>query len=145
MRSATSSPDSTLAWKPPLLKRRRKCQGETRIITLDMISSSQIKEHLALYLEKQISLEQLENWFVPNSRDIRRSQSEAAKVVTFAVEGALAEYLSGIYSEHELRNELSQVVSADTKVVIFRDAMAYEPVLSWVTSSQTPIPAFARP
>lgn len=100
---------------------------------------------MALYLEKQISLEQLENWFVPNSRDIRRSQSEAAKVVTFAVEGALAEYLSGIYSEHELRNELSQVVSADTKVVIFRDAMAYEPVLSWVTSSQTTIPAFARP
>jgi hypothetical protein len=109
-----------------------------------MISSSQIKEHLALYLAKQISLEQLENWFVPNSRDIRRSQSEAARVVTFAVEGALAEYLSGIYSEHELRNELFQIVSADTKYVVFRDAMVYDPVLSWITSSPT-VPVFARP
>jgi hypothetical protein len=113
-------------------------------MVLAMMSSSQIKEHLALYLGKQISLEQLENWFVPNSRDIRRSQSEAAKFVAFAVEGALAEYLSGIYTERELRNELSQVVSADTKFWVFQDAMAYAPVLSWVTSAQT-IPVFARP
>lgn len=91
----------------------------------------------------QISLEQLENWFIPNSRDIRSSQSEAAKIVAFAVEGVLAEYLSGIYSEHEFRNELSQIVRADTKYVMFREAMVYNPCMSLVTSSRV-VPVFAR-
>ncbi len=112
-------------------------------MVLGMISSSQIKEHLAEYIAKQISLEELEDWFVPNSRDIRRSQSEAAKFVTFAVEGALTEFLTGIYDEYELRDEFSKIVSADTTSFEFRDATINTPIITWSTASRM-VPVFAR-
>jgi len=82
-----------------------------------MVSSSQIKERLALYLANRISLGQFEDWFVPNTRDIRRTRSQAAMALTFAIEGTLSEYLSGVLDDRELRSELLQVLHADSAVV----------------------------
>jgi hypothetical protein len=82
-----------------------------------MVSSSQIKEHLALYLANRISLGQFEDWFIPNTRDIRQTRSEAAMALAFAIEGTLSEYLSRLLDQRELRNELSQILHADNKVV----------------------------
>lgn len=86
------------------------------------MSSSQIKQHLALYLANRISLGQFEDWFVPNTRDIRRTRSEAAMALTFAIEGALSEHLSRILDERELISELLQILHADNKVVEIVDA-----------------------
>lgn len=82
-----------------------------------MVSSSQIKERLSLFLANRISLKQFEDWFIPNTRDIRRTRSEAAMSLAFAIEGALSEYLSRILDERELRDELLQILHADNKVV----------------------------
>lgn len=82
-----------------------------------MVSSSQIKERLALYLANRISLGQFEDWFVPNTRDIRKTRSKAAMVLTFAIEGTLAEYLSRILDDKELRDELFQILHADNTIL----------------------------
>src|ERR1700735_4130821 len=102
MRSDASWPDCTLALKFPFLNNRRKCQGDTRIICLAMVSSSQIKGYLALYLSNGISLEQFEDWFVPSTRDIRATGSKAAMALTFAIEGTLSEYLSQLLDKREM-------------------------------------------
>ena len=82
-----------------------------------MVSSSQIKQRLALYLAKQLSFAQFENWFVPNTRDVRKTHSEAAIALTFAIEGTVSDYLSEVLNEQELRSELLQILNADNKVV----------------------------
>jgi hypothetical protein len=43
-----------------------------------MISGSQIKEWLARYLDNEISFSKFEEWFIPNTREIRKTRSEAA-------------------------------------------------------------------
>lgn len=103
-----------------------------------MVSSSQIKEHLALYLANRTSLGQFEDWFVPSTRDIRRTRSEAAMALTFAIEGALSEYLSQILDERELRSELLQILHADNKVVEIVDT----PQQRFLFKSSAPV-AFA--
>lgn len=80
-----------------------------------MISNSQIKEQLVLYLEKRIPLAKFEDWFIPNTRDIHASHSQAAMATAIAVEGNLSEYLSGILNEEELHKELYAVVHQDTQ------------------------------
>lgn len=87
-----------------------------------MVSSSQIKQHVAQYLANQTNLADFENWFVPNTRDIRKTRSEAALAVTFSIEGILSDYLSKVLDERELRNELSQILDADNKIVEIIDA-----------------------
>jgi hypothetical protein len=82
-----------------------------------MVSNSQIKERLAQYLAARITLEQFEDWFVPNTRDIRRTHSKAAISLAFEIEGSLSEYLSRVLDEQELRNELLQILHADSKFV----------------------------
>lgn len=98
-----------------------------------MVSNSQIKEHLALYLAGRTSLGQFEDWFIPNTRDIRRTHSQAAMSLAFAIEGNLSEYLSRILDERELRNELLQILHADSKIVEIVDTP--QQVLSFRYSS----------
>jgi hypothetical protein len=122
MQAATNWPDCSLARKLPFSNNRRKCHGETRIIIKAMVSSSQIKEHLALYLANRTSLGQFEDWFVPNTRDIRQTRSEAATVLTFGIEAALSEYLSQILDERELRHQLLQILEAENKLIEVADS-----------------------
>ena len=82
-----------------------------------MVSASQIREQLALFLSQNLSLDAFEDWFVQNTWNIHKSGSVAAEDVTFAIQESLAEYSSQHLNEQELYNELARILHADTKVV----------------------------
>ena len=87
-----------------------------------MVSSSQIRERLAIFLDNRLDLESFEDWFVQNTWNIHLSGSEAAEALTFAIEESFSEYSSGHLDEQELRRELSQILHAENKVVNISDA-----------------------
>ena len=113
-----------------------------------MVSSSQIKEHVALYLANQTDLGQFEDWFVPNTRDVRRTRSEEAMSLTFGVEAALSEYLSRIINEAELRQELIALIHRSTCEFTHYDApipiFANKPELPIRIATSPALPVFAR-
>jgi len=82
-----------------------------------MISASQIKNELAFYLAGVLSLDNFEDWFVLQTWNVSNAGSRAAEVVTFEIEEKLSEYSSGYISEKRLREELSNIVQAETKSV----------------------------
>lgn len=87
-----------------------------------MVSSSQIREHLAHFLYGQIGLDAFEDWFVQNTWNIHQSGSVAAEQLTFAIEESLSEHSSRHIGERELRSELSQILGAQNSVVEIVDA-----------------------
>jgi hypothetical protein len=87
-----------------------------------MVSSSQIRKQLAKFLDGQISLDMFEDWFVQNTWNIHLSGSVSAESLTFAVEESLSEYSSGHIDDKILRGELSQILSAENKVLNIGDA-----------------------
>jgi hypothetical protein len=87
-----------------------------------MVSSSQIKEWLSKFLDGQISFDAFEDWFVQNTWNIHLSGSVAAESLTFAVEESLSEYSSQHISDQILREELSQILGAENRVVNIVDA-----------------------
>jgi hypothetical protein len=82
-----------------------------------MVSSSQIRAGLSLFLDGVISLDEFEDWFVQNTWNIHLSGSVDAESLTFAVEESLAEFSSHHIDEPKLRGELARVLHAGTKVV----------------------------
>ncbi len=82
-----------------------------------MVSSSQIREQIARYLADRRLLEEFENWFIQNTRDIRKTRSEAAISLAFDVEALLSEYSSDHIDEKELRTQLSEILQAENKIV----------------------------
>jgi len=99
-----------------------------------MVSSSQIRERLSLFLDGQIDLEAFEDWFVQNTWNIHLSGSVAAESLTFAIEESLSEYSSEHLSLKELRDELSQILDADNKVM----QIAYVPKVVWSVRPSVP-------
>jgi len=82
-----------------------------------MISGSQIRNFLSMFLDRSIDLEAFEDWFVQNTWNIHLSGSVAAESLTFAIEESLSEYSSRHIDEQRLRKELSQILHAENKVV----------------------------
>ena len=82
-----------------------------------MVSSSQIREQLAQFLDGQISLDEFEDWFVQNTWNIHLSGSVSAEMLTFAIEESLSEYSSEHIDEAILRSELSNIIGAETKMI----------------------------
>jgi len=68
------------------------------------------------------------------------SGSSAAEDLTFAIEESLSEYSSGHISDEELRQELSELIHRDTKVVVFSEV----PRMSWSITSVPAAAVFAR-
>ena len=100
-----------------------------------MVSSSQIRNRLALFLRHDIDLDLFEDWFVQNTWNIHLSGSTAADVLTFAIEEALSEYSSGHFDEKMLRYELLKVLRAETKSVEIADV----PQIVWSFRSSVPV------
>lgn len=86
-----------------------------------MVSSSQIKAKLALLLDRQISLEEFEDWFARNTWNVHQSGSVAAEQITFAIEESLSEYSSRHLNEASLRAEFSEILGAENKMVTIKD------------------------
>jgi hypothetical protein len=114
-----------------------------------MVSSSQIRERLAMFQDNRINLESFEDWFVRNTWNIHQTGSESAASLTFAVEESLFEYSSGHISLEELHSELEALLEAENIIVnVFRVPQRVWPTsLSWkaVISSPTVQARLVRP
>jgi hypothetical protein len=96
-----------------------------------MVSSSQIRNRLAMFLDGLIDLDAFEDWFVQSTWDIHLSGSKAAETLTFAVEESLSEYSSGHLNEQQLRNELYDIVHRDTHNIVMNfDALMPQVLVS---------------
>jgi hypothetical protein len=84
-----------------------------------MIAEHQIREWLARYLHKVISLDQFEDWFVQRSWDMHRGSDESAQKLAAAIELRLAEHSSGHLDDAQLRQELLPFVTTYTATVHF--------------------------
>ena len=105
-----------------------------------MISSSQIRNELAIALAGVIPLHEFEDWFVLNTWNIHKGGSRAAEILTFAIQEALSEYTSGHVSESQLRQELEQILQSDTRNVqiTYEQGYATKPALSFRASPSVP-------
>lgn len=92
-----------------------------------MVSASQIKMELAVYLAGVISLDDFQDWVALRTWNVSNSGSKAAEVLTFAIEELMSEYTSEHIPENELRDELGRILRADTKNV----QIAYAPQAIW--------------
>lgn len=107
-----------------------------------MVSSSQIKFVLAMFLDGNIDLDSFEDWFVFNTWNIHLSGSVDAETLTFAVEESLSEYSSGHISLSQLRHELNEFVHRQNKLFVYRDQLI-APAISWSGSYRARL-AFAQ-
>jgi hypothetical protein len=71
---------------------------------------NELREKLINYLSGEISLKEFENWFVPASWNVNRSNNQAAINIVYEIELWLSEYSDGFRSEGELRNLLLPLV-----------------------------------
>jgi hypothetical protein len=117
--------------------------SETRRIADVMVSSSQIREQTALFLDKRVDLDSFEDWLVQNTWNIHLSGSSAAEALTFAIEESLAEHSSGHIGDDELRKELNQLVHRDNIFMVFSTAPQLRS--SWIMSSPSLAAVFSRP
>lgn len=87
-----------------------------------MVSGSQIREQLEMFLDGRIDLDAFEDWFVQNTWNIHQSGSHFAEALTFAIEESLSEYSSYHLTEEELRSELRSLVQSETQTASFPKA-----------------------
>ena len=66
----------------------------------------QIRGKLADYLAGDISLDELEDWFVPASWNVRQTGTAQAAVLVYEIELRLAEYSNDQWTEDDLRSFL---------------------------------------
>lgn len=92
-----------------------------------MIADYQIRERLARYLHKEISLEQFEDWLVQRSWNMHLDSDKSAQKLASAIELHLAEYSSGHLDESGLRNELIRFFTKYSVQISFGGGM---PVVS---------------
>jgi hypothetical protein len=71
----------------------------------------EIRERLWRYLNRDISLHDLQAWFVPVLWDIEQTHNPKAIELAGEVELRLAEYTNDDWTEDELRSELQPLVS----------------------------------
>ena len=100
-----------------------------------MVSSSQIRNRLALFLSRENDLDLFEDWFVQNTWNIHLSGSIAAEALTFAIEESLSEFSNGHLDEKRLRHELLQLLRAETK----SEEIADVPRIVWSFRSSAPV------
>lgn len=105
-----------------------------------MVSSSQIRAKLAMFLYGHINLEMFEDWFVQNTWNIHLTGSIASESLTFAIEESLSEYSSRHIDERELHQELSLILHAENKIV---EVDIPQPVFSFKSAPAVLVPALA--
>lgn len=82
-----------------------------------MVSSSQIREQIARFIDRQIDLQALRSWLVKNTWDISKSGSVAAESLTFAIEEIFSDYSDQLINAKELRNQLFALLNAENKII----------------------------
>jgi len=71
---------------------------------------SQIREWVVRYLAGEISLAELEEWFVPASWDVESEEAPATAALAYDIQLALAEHAQEHLSDLALRKRLQRLV-----------------------------------
>jgi hypothetical protein len=71
----------------------------------------EIRDRLARYLNREISLDEFEEWFVPVAWSIEQARNPRAIELAGELELRLAEFSNGHWTEAELRSKLEPLVS----------------------------------
>lgn len=87
-----------------------------------MVSSSQIRERLAMFLNGWVDLDMFEDWFVQSTWNVHLFGSKATELLTFEIEESLAEFSSGHLTYDQLRAELQRAIQRDNIVVSVNEA-----------------------
>ncbi len=95
-----------------------------------MIADYEIRQWLARYLHKSVSLDQFEDWIAQRSWDMQRDSSDEAQKLASAIELRLAEHSSGHLDERHLRGELLPLVTTYNATVHFGHGQAEGAVFS---------------
>jgi hypothetical protein len=82
-----------------------------------MIADYQIRQWLARYLHRVISLDQFEDWLVQRSWNMHLDSDESAQKLAAAIELRLAEHSSGHLDEDRLRHEMTPFLTTYTATV----------------------------
>src|SRR2546426_6238901 len=94
-----NSPDCTLSQYLSSLNIFRICHSSMRTGKLPfgvplMVSASDIRNQISHFVSRRIHLDAFEDWIVRETWNIHKSGSDAAEILTFAVEESLSEYSS---------------------------------------------------
>ena len=85
-----------------------------------MITQAKIGKQLNLFIEKAISVDDLEDWLALHSWNMHVDSSEEAQKLAWAIELNLSEYSSGHLDDDELRAELTALVPMNPGVELRR-------------------------
>jgi hypothetical protein len=100
-----------------------------------LVSSSQIREQIARYVDRKITLDRFYSWFIQNTWDIHKSGSVAAESLTFSIADIFSDYAGSRLSAKELRNMLLQLLEADNRHIEITD-VRYD---IWAFKSAVPV------
>ena len=74
------------------------------------LNELEIRRWLTRYLSGEISLREFEDWFVPVSWDVEKTENNFAIELAHTIELRLAEFSSGHRSEDDLQSSLRPLV-----------------------------------
>jgi hypothetical protein len=100
------------------------------------MSANEIRDRLANYLAKNVSVEDFEDWIAQNTWNIHQSGDEQAEKLAYSIESRLAEYSGSHIDENTLRRELSPMVTAYTPQV--SESWASSSVMSFGSDNLRP-------
>lgn len=102
-------------------------------------------EKINQYIDGDISLEQLEDWYVPRLPTLIDDEDSAESNLVASLELGLAELSSGVQSENELKEYLSEALSEVQVELrpIFLDPR--DESIRWITGSSNETPNILSP
>ena len=74
---------------------------------MDFVSELEARQQLARYLKGELTLNEFQDWFVPQSWNFHQASDPSLQKFVSGVELALAEFGNGDWSENELRQLLN--------------------------------------
>ena len=82
-----------------------------------MANASEIRTHLADWLDGKFSLAEFEDWFVPETWNVHKSNDPEAESLADEIELRLSEYSGGHLRAEQLREELKELANSNRSLV----------------------------
>ena len=83
-----------------------------------MVSASEIREHLSELLSGRRTLDEFEDWFVPATWDIHKSEDAEAEALTDQIELRLSEHSDGYLTSDDLMREFGALAGAIKQPIV---------------------------
>ena len=101
------------------------------------MSNFQIREQMAEFINKRLSLQEFEEWLVRNTWNVHSFESQAAEDLAADVEELLARYSSAHLSLSDIRENFATLLHANNVVIDYVEAWPIDKPIR--NSSVTPV------